>query len=265
MTEQKQGSFLDESEKEIHRRVKRDMKIYCRREDYSLEEKIVISARKLAAEGHAPYLAGQVTVRGSAVRSNEDTFWSTDFSKNFGEVTVDDLVRFDGKMAVIEGNCMPNPGVRFHLWIYEQRPDVNAIVHTHPPYASALSMLEQELVIAHMDTMMFYEECAFLPDWPGLPVGNEEGEIIANTLGRTKKCALLGHHGIISAGKSIEEALYLTIMLEKGAQMQLRAAAAGPIKPVDKTLAPAAHDFLMQDALVNATFDSWGRMTMDRV
>jgi L-fuculose-phosphate aldolase len=258
MTEQKQHSFVDETEDEIHERVKSDIKKHYKREHFTLEDKIIISAHKLAAEGHAAYLAGQITVRDK----DDGTFWSTDFTRNFAEVTPADLVRFDRNMDVVEGSCMPNPGVRFHLWVYEQRPEVNAIVHTHPPYASALSMLEEELVIAHMDTMMLHGECAFLADWPGLPVGNSEGEIIAATLGKAKKCALLGHHGIITAGKSIEEALYLAVMLEKGAQLQLRAAAAGPIRAVDPSLAPPAHDFLLQDALVNATFDSWGRLVL---
>ena len=39
-------------------------------------------------------------------------------------------------------------------------------------------MLGEELAVAHMDTTLFFEDCAYLPDWPGVPFGDEEGEIV---------------------------------------------------------------------------------------
>jgi L-fuculose-phosphate aldolase len=45
-------------------------------------------------------------------------------------------------------------------------------------------MLGEELAVAHMDTTMFFEDCAYLPEWPGVPFGDEEGEIISKTLGQ---------------------------------------------------------------------------------
>ncbi len=252
-------SFHEETEEAISDRIRRDMKKYVHRANFSFKDKMMIAARKLADEGHTAYLAGQITARAQ----DGQTFWSTDFTRNFGEITAADLVRFDRQMRVVEGNCMPNPAVRFHLWIYEQRPDIQVIIHTHAPFASALSMLGEELIIAHMDAMMFYEDCAFLPDWPGLPLGNSEGELISAALGAHKKCALLAHHGIIVGGKSIEEALYLIVMLENAARLQIRASSVGPIRPVDESLAPPAQEFLMRDSVVNLTFDSWGRMILD--
>ena len=247
---------MTNSEAAIRRHIAKDLKQHDRREGFSLREKLVIAARKLAAEDHSAYLAGQITIRAE----EEGTFWTSDFLRNFAEVSDDDLVRFDADMKVVEGSALPNPGVRFHLWIYRQRPEVRAIVHTHPPWASALSMLEEELVVAHMDAMMFHDNCAFLPGWPGLPVGDSEGEIISGALGPRKQCILLGHHGILTAGRSIEEAVYLAVMLENAARLQMRAAAAGAIRPVDPSLAPEARDFLLQDSIVHSTFDAWGRL-----
>lgn len=48
------------------------------------------------------------------------------------------MVLVDEDLKPLQG-ARPNPGVRFHVWIYGKRPDVNAIVHTHAPYASALA------------------------------------------------------------------------------------------------------------------------------
>lgn len=272
MPNKTQGSFINQSETSINEGINLDLKKHASRENFTLAEMMLVATRKLAEEGHSPYLAGQVTVRdhdhmeerdrtdlGDRV-AEQDTFWSTDLMANFAEVDYENLIRFDRQLNLVEGNGMANPAVRFHLWIYEKRADIRAIVHTHPPYASALSTLEHELVISHMDTMPVYGNCAFVADWPGVPVGNSEGELIANALGETNTCALLGHHGILATGKSLEEALYLAIILEHAAQMQIIANSAGSIKPVDKKLAEQARDFLLMDAVVNATVDAWGRL-----
>ena len=105
---------------------------------------------------------------------------------------------------------MPNPANRFHLWIYRHRPQVNAIVHTHPPHVSALSMLGVPLNAPHMDTSMFYEDCAWMPEYPGVPIGDEEGRLIHESLG-DKRAILLGHHGQLAACPTIEEATMLAI------------------------------------------------------
>ena len=249
-------SFNSENEDSIHERVGNDLKKHARGENFSREEMMVIATRKLADDGHSPFLAGQVTVRDE----QEDTFWTTDLMKNFAEVSYEDLIRFDRQMQVVEGEAMPNPAVRFHLWIYENRPDIKAIIHTHPPYASALSMLEEELVVAHMDAMPVYGQCAFVANWPGVPVGNSEGELISGALGKNNKTALLGHHGIITTGKSLAEALYLAITMENAARLHMKAKSVGKIKPVEESLAEDARDFLLQDVVVQATVDAWGRL-----
>jgi L-fuculose-phosphate aldolase len=74
---------------------------------------------------------------------------------------------------VLDGDGIPNPANRFHSWIYRAPPDVQCIVHTHAFHAAALSMLEVSLVVSQMDTTPLYDDCAFLADCPGVPVGNE--------------------------------------------------------------------------------------------
>src|SRR3546814_20797044 len=89
---------------------------------------------------------------------------------------------------------MANPAVLFHFWVYRRRPDVNCIVHTHPPYVSALSMTGRALSISHMDATPFADDCAFLAEWPGLPIADNEGDIISAALG-ARRTILLAHKG----------------------------------------------------------------------
>jgi L-fuculose-phosphate aldolase len=104
-----------------------------------------------------------------------------------------------------------------------------------------------------MDMTMFQDDCAYLPAWPGLPIGDEEGSVISEQL-QGKRSMLLANHGLITTGASIEEATYLAVYLERAAALQLAATAAGKIKPLDPERAREAGRFLMKAPIVNATF-----------
>ena len=139
------------------------MEKHLPRPEWSVRQKLALTARMLAAEEHASALAGQITARGDA----PGTMWTARFGLGFEEVRARDFLLVDEDLAVVRGDGMANPSNRFHLWIYRARPDGHCIVHTHPPYCSALSMLGVPLRAAHMDTAMFHEDCAWLETWPG--------------------------------------------------------------------------------------------------
>src|SRR3546814_19258470 len=114
---------------------------------------------------------------------------------------------------------MANPATRFHLWVYKERPDVNAIVHTHSPLVSALVAARQPLAIAQMDMTPFHDDCAFLADWPGVPIADQEGVLISEALGK-KRSIILAHPGALTAGGSVEDGTYLLVYKESAASTQ---------------------------------------------
>jgi len=216
-------------------------------------EALAIAARILAAEGHESGLAGQLTVRAE----EPGTWWTLPFGCGFDEAAPERMVLVDEDLQPLRGGARPNPGVRFHLWVYRTRPDVRAIVHTHAPYASALSCTSSALKTIHMDSAMLHGT-AHLPEWPGVPVADDEGRIISAALGEAKTI-LLANHGLLAAGASIGEATYLAVFFERAARMQLRAMAAGGFREVEPRLAEEARAFLLQPAIVQATFAYWAR------
>ncbi len=117
---------------------------------WNQKETIALACEMLAAQNHSETLAGQITVR-----SEGNTFLTTPMAVGFDEVSPDDIIRVDANMDVIEGIGMANPAMRFHVWIYRARPDVNCIIHTHPPFVSALAMTGRKLKVAHMDATPF--------------------------------------------------------------------------------------------------------------
>jgi L-fuculose-phosphate aldolase len=240
-----------------HERTAQQMEKHLLTPDWSLRQKMALTCRILADEGHESALAGQITARGE----NPGTYWMLSFGLGFDEARASNIVLCDDDLNLLEGDGMVNPSNRFHLWIYRHRPHVNAIVHTHPPYVSALSLLGEELVAAHMDTSMFYDDCAFLPEWPGPPIGDEEGKLIHEALGN-KRSILLAHHGQLCACSTIEEAAVLSIFIERAARMQLLARAVGPIKRLKPEVAREAHDYRLKRKAVGATFHYFARRVL---
>ena len=235
-------------------RVSREMAEDFGAEALSPREALAAACRILAREGHESGLAGQVTARAE----RPGAWWTLQFGYGFDEATPERMVLVDEDLRPLEGG-RPNPGTRFHIWIYRKRPDVNAIVHTHAPYASALAATGQPLKVIHMDSAMLHGT-AHLADWPGVPVADDEGRIISAALGNAK-AILLANHGLLAAGASVEEAAYLAVFFERAARMQLRAMAAGGFREVKPELAEEACRFLLQPSIVGATFRYWTRIS----
>lgn len=224
---------------------------------YTLRQKIALTCRILFDNGHDSGLAGQITAR----TGTDGEFFTQRLGLGFDEISEGNLLRVDEDLHVLEGSGMANPANRFHSWVYRARPDVNCIIHTHAVHAAALGMLEQPLIVSHMDNCVLYDDVAFVGKWPGIPVGNEEGEFISAALGK-KRALLLSHHGLLVAGSSVEEACVLSIAFERAARMQLLAAAAGTIQPIDPSLAAEAHDWILRPKRNAIAFDYYARRAL---
>lgn len=222
--------------------------------NWSPRQRLALASRILASEGHWRGLAGQITCRAD----EPDNMLTLGFGIGFDEANADDLVLVDKDLNPLGDSRMPNPGIRFHAWIYAKRPDVAAIVHTHPPACAALSMIGEPLAIAHMDATPLFDDCAFLRRWPGLPIGDDEGRIISEAMG-DRHAILLANHGLLTTGVSIEEATMLAVWMEHAAEMHLRARAIGAIRPIEPELAAESRDFLRKPKVLGLTFAYFAR------
>jgi L-fuculose-phosphate aldolase len=253
------GSTFNDSKDDLQRRAQYAMEQQFGDGGWTLRQKVALTCRALFDGGHDSGLAGQITARAE----QPGTFYTQRLGLGFDEITAANLLLVDEDLNVLSGEGMANPANRFHSWIYRARPDVECIVHTHAFHVAALSMLEVPLVVSHMDLTPLYDDCAFLADWPGVPVGNEEGEIISAALGQ-KKAVLLAHHGHVIAGASVEEACSLAVLIERGAKLQLAAMAAGTIAPLPGKLAREAHDWTLTPQRSQANFAYYARRALAR-
>lgn len=224
---------------------------------YTLRQKLALTCRILFENGHDSGLAGQITTRTGV----HGTYLTQRLGLGFDEITEDNLLEVNEDLEVIAGDGMANPANRFHSWVYRARPDVHCIIHTHALHSAALSMLEVPLEVSHMDNCVLYDDVAFVPKWPGVPVGNEEGELIAAALG-SKRTLMLSHHGLLVAAESVEAACVLAIAFERAAKMQLLASAAGEVQPIDPVLGREAHDWILRPKRNEAAFAYYARRTL---
>ena len=240
-----------------HEKMRRDMQSHLQGPDWTLAQRVALACRMLDADGHESALAGQITLRGE----KPGTYWGLSFGLGFDEAKASNILLFDDDLNVLEGEGMANSANRFHLWIYRARPDVNSIVHTHAPHTSALSMIAEPLIVSHMDTCVLYENCAYLADWPGVPIGDEEGRIISEGLG-DKEAILLAHHGLLTACATLERATVLAFYMERAAKLQLLARAVGPIRALRRDHALEARGYRGAPKYVAATFNYLARSVL---
>ncbi|HVJ11288.1 MAG TPA: class II aldolase/adducin family protein, partial [Burkholderiales bacterium] len=80
-------------------------------------ELLAACCRILAAEGHESGLAGQVSARANGPDASTRHLWTLEFGYGFDEATTNRMVLVDDDLKPLSGG-RPNPGVRFHVWIY---------------------------------------------------------------------------------------------------------------------------------------------------
>jgi len=235
-------------------RATQEMQLHLAKSNRSVRETLAYAARILAMTGQEAGLAGQISARSE----RPGAYWTLRFGLGFDEATPEDFIEVDGDLNTLSGEGMANPATRFHLWVYKARQNCNSIIHTHSPYVSALAAAKQPLVVSQMDMTPFHNDCAFLAEWPGVPIADQEGVIISKAMGQ-KRSIILASHGQLTTGDCIEEATYLAVYLERAARMQVRARVFGPLTPLPDTLASEAHDYLLKPSIVKGTFDYWCR------
>jgi L-fuculose-phosphate aldolase len=135
------------------------------------------------------------------------------------------LMPLGGEYGAWSGPLKPSSEWRFHLDIMRARPDVGAIVHCHPPYGTALAMLGKPILAAHYLIALFGG--AIIDCTPYAPPGTKELSDLAIAGLGDRHAVLLGNHGAIAAGASLESAMHRAAELEALARMYYLAIAAG--------------------------------------
>ncbi|XP_054713398.1 uncharacterized protein LOC129222865 [Uloborus diversus] len=143
---------------------------------------------------------------------------------HWSEVTPSNLIGVDQNNDVVEGTGKPEiTALCIHMGIYSEHPEVRCIMHTHMPYATSLTCLQNPtLRMIHQNSTRFHERIAYDFGYGGLGTSFEEGRRLGKAL--KDKCVLfMGNHGVITTANSIAVAFDNMYYLERAAMVQVLA------------------------------------------
>ena len=123
-----------------------------------------------------------------------------------------------------EGELRPTSEVSFHLAIYRRRPDVNAVIHSHPPYSTGLASSGHNPEPMTPDYVAYLDHVEVI-DYI-VPTSEDLAVAVAEALADCN-CLVMGNHGIITVGSHLKEAYYRTDILEQSAKMQFVSVVSG--------------------------------------
>ncbi|MGE0564046.1 MAG: class II aldolase/adducin family protein [Pseudolabrys sp.] len=227
----------------------------------ALKQKLILAGKILVGEGHDDFTRGHISVR---VPGKPSLFYMKPHSIGFDEMTPKNILTVDLDGKVVAGKARRHSEVYIHSEIYRARPDVQCVLHSHPPYCVALSGTRRPVKAYSQPGALFAGEVGLYDDTIFLIRTPDMGARVAKALG-PHRAVLLKNHGVVMTGGAIEDAVIGAIMLENAAQVQLVLEAAGAPAPEF----PDADIKTLKDAIWNheqaaINFDYLGRRAKRR-
>ena len=135
----------------------------------------------------------------------------------YDSLTVEDIAVIDFEGEPVVGETIPSTETLIHAAIYQARPDVGAVMHTHSIYASAMAVANLDIP-AIIDEMVVFLGGAVRVAGYGFPGSEDLAEQVVAALGE-RNAVLLRNHGLVGVGCSLEEALRICQMAEHTAHV----------------------------------------------
>ena len=215
------------------------------------KERLAAGFRAFAKFGFEEGIAGHITARDP---ERLDHFWVNPFGMTFAHIRTSDLILVNDRGEVVEGEGGVNRAAfAIHSAIHAARPDVIAAAHSHSVYGKAWSSLGRLLDPITQDACAFFEDHVLFDDYTGVVIDVEEGKRIAHALGGNK-AVILRNHGLLTVGKSVDEAVFWFVTMERTCQAQLLAEAAGTPVLIDDDMARLTYTQVGRDVTGYVSF-----------
>jgi ribulose-5-phosphate 4-epimerase/fuculose-1-phosphate aldolase len=162
------------------------------------------------------------------VPGHADRFLLAPFGLHWSEVKASDFMVIDFNGQILSGRGpIEDTALYIHLPVHRLSPKARCVLHTHMPYATAMTMLENpRLEMAVQSALGFYEDVAYDPNYNGLAFDHTEGERFASVLGH-RSVLMMGNHGALVIGETIAQAFERLYFLERACQAQVIALSTG--------------------------------------
>ena len=187
----------------------------------------------------------------------EERYLINPYGVHWSEMTGDQLLLIDSDGKVLSGEGMVEDSAKFiHIGGHRANSRHKALLHTHMPYATALTMVEGgKLEMIHQTAVKFYGRTEYQQTFGGLALSCEEGERLAATA-RDKQhidITFLSNHGIVVGGSSVALAFDDLYYLERACRQQLFAMQTGlPLKFLSDDVVKLTKEQIEKDAILFA-------------
>jgi L-ribulose-5-phosphate 4-epimerase len=179
--------------------------------DYRPDKQLIVeSCQFLVEKGFLMATGGNVSVR----VQGESAFAITPSNYDYMQMTEEDVCILDFDLHVLEGKLKPSVESAFHAAIYQERKDVNAIVHTHQVYASALTLVKAPIPALFDEQVRFLGRSVEIIPYAPSGTGMLKNTIAKHIRGHAN-AYMLQNHGALIFGDDMQRAINNVEILEK--------------------------------------------------
>lgn len=196
--------------------------------EFKMKQDIVEIGKRMYQKGFVASNDGNISVR---ISDKEILITPTGVSK--GYMSPADMLKVDMDGRVISGSKKPTSEMKMHLSVYKKRPDVMAIVHAHPPVATAFAVAGKICEEIALPEVIFSLGLISLAEY-GTPTTDELPRSIEKHLDNSD-AILLSNHGALTVGKDLFDAYYKMETLEHFSNITLYARLLGGERALDRS------------------------------
>ena len=188
--------------------------------------------QEICEVGHRLYARGFVAANDGniSVKVSENEFYCTPTGVSKGSLTPDMIIKIDAEGTRLEGALKPSSEIKMHLRVYRERPDVNAVVHAHPPVATAFTVAGIPL-----DRYILPEAVLTIGDVPTCAYGTPSTMEIPDSLMpyiQEHDAFMLKNHGALTVGNTLTRAMFTMEEVEFNANIMKIAMDLGRIEEI---------------------------------
>jgi L-fuculose-phosphate aldolase len=198
---------------------------------YEEKKAILEASREMLDKGLVVGTAGNISMR-LPPEGDRQLLAITPSSRPYDILDIDDIQILDFEGDTVEGSLKPSMETGLHIGIYRARQDVNAVIHTHSIYASAVSVAGMNI------PPILEDQVAFLGGEIKLAAYAAAGsqQLVENVLAvlDDRNAIMLANHGALGTGVSLRDAFTACELIEKTAHVYLLALSTGKVNTLDE-------------------------------
>lgn len=184
----------------------------------SIRQQVIDYSRKLADDGYLKGTGGNVSIR----MTGENVLAITPSNQDYYQISADHICVYGFDGTPIAGTLKPSIEMGFHSAVYQARPDVGCVIHTHQDFASALALIAKPIPALFDEQVRFLgrsvEIIPYAPSGTGMLVRQ-----VRRCVQNHHNAYILRNHGALCLGPTPERAYHNVLLLEKAALSYLLA------------------------------------------